>query len=393
MDLIDQMQVIATKIERQRDHIQTEEATKNAFIMPFISALGYDVFDPTEVVPEFTADVGIKKGEKADYAIFKDGKLALLFECKSCSTNLDNTHDSQLFRYFSVTEARIAVLTNGIVYRFFSDLETSNQMDSRPFLEIDLLDIQEPLILELKKLAKVSFNLEDMINTASDLKYMREIRLLLEDQLREPSEEFVRFITSQVYSGRMTQTVREQFMVTTKRALHQFINDQISKRLQSALGDEEGASVTVQFTDGSETDDKATADQDSRIETTEEEIEGFHIVKAILREAVDPKRVAARDTVRYFGILLDDSNRKTICRLHFNRKQKYVGLIDQNKTEQRHPIDDLNDIYQFAEQLKATIAYYDQPTQPDTVDEPSQVESSDTEASPTEHSLMAYSAG
>lgn len=338
MDLIDQMQAIATKIERQRDHIQTEEATKNAFILPFISALGYDVFDPTEVVPEFSADVGIKKGEKADYAIFNGVKLAMLFECKSCNTNLNDTHASQLFRYFSVTEARIAVLTNGILYRFFTDLETSNQMDSRPFLEIDLLDIHEPSIVELKRLAKASFNLEDMISTASSLKSMREIRLFLEDQLREPSEEFVRFITSQVYSGRMTQAILEQFTATTKRALHQFIKDQISKRLQSALGEEDRTSVTVHFTEGGETDDKNTTDRKSRIETTEEETEGFYIVKAILREAVDPKRIAARDTVNFFGILLDNSNRKPICRLHFNRQQKYVGLFDQDKNEQRQPI-------------------------------------------------------
>jgi hypothetical protein len=378
MDLIDQIQAIATKIERQREHIQTEEATKNAFVLPFISALGYDVFDPTEVVPEFTADVGIKKGEKVDYAIFKDGKLALLFECKSCHTNLDDAHASQLFRYFSVTEARIAVLTNGIIYRFFTDLENSNKMDSRPFLEIDLLDIHEPFILELKRLAKASFNLEDILSTASDLKYVREMRLLLEDQLREPSEEFVRFITSQVYTGRMTQAVLEQFTATTKRALHQFINDQISKRLQSALGKEEEASVTIRFTEGGEADDNLTA-QGSRIETTEEEIEGYHIVKAILRETVDPKRIAARDTVSYFGILLDNSNRKTICRLHFNRKQKYIGLVDQNRNEQRQSIDDLNDIYQFADQLKATINYYDHPAHSNMADNLSQIETSNTE--------------
>ena len=263
------MQAIATKIDRQQEHIETEEATKNAFILPFISALGYDVFDPIEVVPEFTADVGIKKGEKVDYAVFKDGKLAMLFECKSCTTNLDDTHASQLFRYFSVTEARIAVLTNGIVYRFFSDLDNANQMDSRPFLEINLLDIQESLVAELKRLAKVSFNLEDMLSTASHLKYMREIRLLLEDQLREPSEEFVRFITGQVYSGRMTQAILEQFTVTTKRAFHQFINDQISKRLQSALGGDEGASVSVHVVEESEVDDKGAENRDARIETTE----------------------------------------------------------------------------------------------------------------------------
>lgn len=390
MDLIDQMQAIATKIERQRDHIQTEEATKNAFVLPFISALGYDVFDPTEVVPEFTADVGIKKGEKVDYAVFKDGQLALLFECKSCTTHLDDTHASQLFRYFSVTEARIAVLTNGVVYRFFSDLDNANQMDSRPFLEIDLQDLQESLIAELKRLAKVSFNLEDMLSTASHLKYMREIRLLLEDQLREPSEDCVRFITSQVYAGRMTQAVLEQFTATTKRALHQFINDQISKRLQSALGEGEQTSMSVQFIESNEAEDKNAASRDERIDTTEEEIEGFHILKAMLREAVAPKRISHRDTVHYFGILLDNSNRKPICRLHFNRKQKYIGLFAQDKTEERLPIDDLNDLYQYAEQLQATVGYYDQPCPRQAVEAPPDTASTPAVPSVAARSLSTY---
>ncbi len=127
MDFIDHIHSLATKVQRQRGHIQTEEATKNAFVLPFIGALGYDVFDPTEVVPEFTADVGIKKGEKVDYAILQEGKPILLFECKQCGVDLDASHASQLYRYFSVTEARIAVLTNGLMYRFYTDLENPNQ--------------------------------------------------------------------------------------------------------------------------------------------------------------------------------------------------------------------------------------------------------------------------
>ncbi len=79
MDFIDRIRDLSTRIPKQLEHIQTEEATKNALIMPFISALGYNVFDPTEVVPEFTADVGIKKGEKVDYAIHLDGKPIMLF--------------------------------------------------------------------------------------------------------------------------------------------------------------------------------------------------------------------------------------------------------------------------------------------------------------------------
>ncbi|HEU5375954.1 MAG TPA: type I restriction endonuclease, partial [Ktedonobacteraceae bacterium] len=194
MDFIEVLQNLSSKILKQKNLIQTEEATKNAFIMPFISALGYDVFDPSEVIPEFIADVGIKKGEKVDYAIKQDGKIIMLFECKGCNGVLDDGHASQLYRYFSVTEARIAVLTDGIIYKFYTDIEQPNKMDSRPFMEFNMLDIQEPLVAELKRLTKQAFNLEAILTVASELKYTREIKHILNDQLNAPSEEFVRFL-------------------------------------------------------------------------------------------------------------------------------------------------------------------------------------------------------
>ena len=361
MDLIDQLQDLAKKIQRLRQQIETEEATKTAFVMPFIGSLGYDVFDPSEVAPEYTADVGIKRGEKVDYAILHDGKPAILFECKKCDENLDDIHINQLIRYFSATDARIGVLTNGIVYRFFSDLEKTNQMDSTPFLEFNLLDMQESLLGELKKLTKPGFNLDEVLSTASDLKYTREIKLFLDEQVTEPSQEFVRFMASQVYPGLKTQSVIAQFVPITKRAFLQFINDHISKRLKSALGEEdETTAVTRNPEENAALSPPPNGSgQDSRIQTTEEELEGFHIVKALLREVVDPQRIVHRDTINYMGILLDDTNRRPICRLHFNRRQKYIGLFDSEKTESRHPIDALNDIYQYADQLKATARGYE----------------------------------
>ena len=357
MDFIDQLQSLATKIQRQQGSIETEEATKTAFVMPFISLLGYDVFDPSEVVPEYTADVGIKKGEKVDYAILHDGKPTILFECKKCDQNLDDTHMNQLLRYFSATtEARIGILTNGIVYRFFSDLEKPNQMDSAPFLEFNLLDIQESLLGELKKLTKPGFNLDEVLSTASDLKYTREIKLFLNEQSTEPSQDFVRFMASQVYPGVKTQSILAQFVPITKNAFLQFINDRVSRRLKLALGDESATTEAVEPDTA-----PAASERDSRIETTEEELEGYHIVKAILREIVRPQRIAHRDTVDYINFLLDDSIRKKICRLYLNRQQKYIGLFDAENNETRHPIDTVDDIYQYADQLKATVANYDAP--------------------------------
>ena len=112
-------------------------------------------------MPEYKVDsVGIKSGEKVDYAILRGGKPIILIECKPCNDRLnDNHHKTQLYRYFSVTEARLAVLTNGIVYRLFSDLEKTNQMDSGPFLELNLLDIEESLLDETRKDNQAEFSI------------------------------------------------------------------------------------------------------------------------------------------------------------------------------------------------------------------------------------------
>jgi hypothetical protein len=351
------IRALADQMLKQVGHVQTEEATKSALVMPFINQLGYNVFDPTEVVPEYTADVGVKKGEKVDYALLKDGKPIMIFECKWCGCNLDDVHASQLYRYFSVTDARIAVLTNGITYRFFSDLDAANRMDKKPFLEINLDSLNDGLIAELEKLSKPAFDLDEVLSTASDLKYTKEIKKILADEYAAPSEGFVRLLASQVYSGKLTQQVREQFAVTVKTAFNQFIMDKINERLQYAMQKE---SALKEKANEEGPVEEASASDKKAITTTEEEIEGYHIVKAILRETVEPARIAHRDTLSYFGILLDDNNRKPICRLYFNSDaRKYVALIDENKKEQKVQIDDLNDIYKFSDQLKQTINLYD----------------------------------
>ena len=153
MDFIDQVKQFSKRVEGLKDSIFTEEATKTSIIMPFFAMLGYDVFNPQEFVPEFTADVGIKKGEKVDYAILLDNKPSILIEAKSINEKLEK-HDSQLFRYFGTTEAKFAILTNGIIYKFFTDLEQPNRMDEKPFLVINILDVKEMQVVELKKFSK-----------------------------------------------------------------------------------------------------------------------------------------------------------------------------------------------------------------------------------------------
>ena len=353
MDFIDQIKVLAAKIPKLSESIKTEGGTKNALVMPLLNILGYNVFDPTEVVPEFTTDYGTKKGEKIDYAIIQDGKPIILIECKNIDADLNTVHASQLFRYFSVSEAKIGILTNGIIFRFYTAIDAPNKMDDKSFMEINLLDIKEPLINELKRFKKESFNVDDLANVACELKYTKEIKLILANEINTPSEEFVKFFAKRVNDKPFTQSVRDKFTVITKNALNQFINESINDRLKSAMSENiisPTPTLDIEILSPNNKDD---------ILTTEEEIEGYHIIKSILRENVDLKRIVIRDKKSYCGILLDDNNRKPICRMYFNGKQKYLGLFTEGKNEEKIPIKDLNSIYNYADKMKIAINNYD----------------------------------
>lgn len=354
MDFVDQLRVLASRISVTKDMIQTEEATKNSMVMPFIQILGYNVFDPMEVTPELVSDVGTKKGEKVDYAILKDGKPIILFECKKCGGDLNIKHAGQLFRYFHVTEARFGVLTNGLIYRFFTDLEQPNKMDEKPFLEFNILDFKDQEVEELKKFAKTAFDLDTILATANDLKYTRAIQNLLSDWMNNPSEDFVRLVSADLLAGRrFTPAVKDQFTTITKRAFQQLLGDRINDRLKFAMTPEPAANTEV-----IETAEPQVSTSTSDIATTSEEIEGFHIIRAILREIVAPRRIAMRDAQSYCAILLDDNNRKPICRLRFNNTNKLVIGIFKGKDEERISITDTDEIYKYADLLKATAEAY-----------------------------------
>lgn len=307
MDLIDNLKSLAARIASTRAIIQTEEATKNAMVMPFIQLLGYNVFDPTEVTPELIADIGTKKGEKVDYAILLDGKPIMLFECKKCGGDLNINHASQLFRYFHVTAARFGVLTNGLVYRFFTDLEQPNKMDNTAFFEFNILDFKERDVEELKKFAKSAFDINTILTTASDLKYTRVIQERLDEWVTNPPEELVRALSAELLTGRrFTPVLKEQFTQITKRAFEQLLNERINARLKGAIAAEtpiaaDAAPIIVH------------PDEGEAVVTTAEEIEGLHIVRSILRDVVNPRRIVMRDNLSYCAILLDDNNRKPVA--------------------------------------------------------------------------------
>ncbi len=358
MDIIDALTQISNRIPRLRDSLQTEEATKNALIMPVIQALGYNVFDPFEVVPEFTADVGTKKGEKVDYVIMMDGKPSILIECKSVNTPLNICHASQLFRYFTCTEARFAILTNGLDYQFYTDIEAPNKMDDRPFFEFSMESIDPRKVEEFKKFSKSTFNLDNILSNASELKYKKQIRHLFSCELENPSDEFVRYFAKQVYGGTLTSERRALFTSLVKSAFREWLNNRISERLQNAIdGVSPAAPVAVPIrpeapapveTSASE---ETEAKPDDGIVTTDEEREAYFIVRAILAQVVDPKRVFLKDTRSYCGVLLDYNVRKPLCRFLFNNKQTTLILLDKERNETRIQLESVVDLYQYADAL------------------------------------------
>ncbi|XID90496.1 type I restriction endonuclease [Paenibacillaceae bacterium WGS1546] len=326
--LKEKLKSLSNRVQKMKESITTEEATKTSVIMPFFQALEYDVFNPEEFLPEFVADVGIKKGEKVDYAILQNGSPIILIESKSINEKLER-HDSQLFRYFGTTKAKFAILTNGIVYKFYTDLEEQNKMDSDPFYEFNLFDIRDNQVAELYKFRKDNFNVDDILTTASELKYTNEIKQFLSRQLENPSDEFVSFILSDFYQGKKTKQVLEKFNGLVKKSFKQLVNDMLNDKLKAAIANTNTEPVSTSVGEVAATVEESGAPQ---IETTEEELEGYITAKVLLRDIVSPDRVNYRDNLSYFNILIDNSIRKWICRLGLNGTNKYVQFNDDDKT-------------------------------------------------------------
>lgn len=350
MDFKDTIKMLSERAVKLKESLQTEESVKNALVMPFIQALGYDVFNPFEVIPEFTCDIGTKKGEKIDYAVQKDGNPIILIECKHWAQDL-TLHDNQLLRYFHVSTAKFGILTNGIVYRFYTDLEHENKMDERPFLEINMLDVRDNQVEELKQFHKSYFDVDSILNAASELKYMKGLKDLIIAEMQTPSDQLVRIFAKQVYNGIVTAKVLEQFTELTQRSFREVVNDMITERFKKAINKEKEV----------EKQEELESEQpiESEIETTDEEKEAFFIIRAILRKVIDIERVSERDTRSYFGILLDDNNRKPICRLYLNTGKKYLATFDANKKEIKHLLDKIDDIYKYETEILAILKKYE----------------------------------
>lgn len=341
MDFIEKLVEFSNRIERSKENIQTEEATKTSIILPFFQLLGYDVFNPNEFVPEYTADAGVKKGERVDYAIIIKEKPLILIEAKSANTELTPKHISQLIRYFSVTDAKFGILTNGIVYQFFSDLEEPNKMDTVPFLEFDLLHIRKEIVEELKRFEKNSFDIRLTLNRASDLKYMTMVKNVIAEQLKNPSDQFVKvLINKSIYSGTKTQSVLDKFKGIIKRAFDEYINDTIADRLNTIIYPETMPTSILP--------DK----KDTIITPNERDVLDF--VKNMLDTDFDIKY---RKTSRYAYMQLGDLSTRWICRVYIRKDQHLFTLHKFNNTdyECEYYFDEIKQLEMIKDLIKDTF--------------------------------------
>lgn len=358
MSFKDQLKEFSKRVETIKDSISTEEATKTALIMPFFAMLGYDVFNPAEFIPEYITDVGIKKGEKVDYAIMFEGIPTIIVEAKSVNENLSK-HGSQLFRYFCVSKAKFAILTNGVTYQFYTDLDETNKMDDAPFLEINMLDIKEHQIPELKKYTKSNFNIDEIFSVASDLKYSNKFKNIFAEELNNPSDEFVKFFLTKAYDGRQTQQTIDKFKEVLKKSLNSYVAELMSDKIKTALGTTDNFD-NVQMISNVLNEEPFLKDIKGgvKIVTTPEELEGFFIVKSLFEGIVPLEQITYKDTESYMGILYKGKVTNWICRLHFNSSNKYITIPDENKKPIRIDIEDIYDIKNSANEIVNVLVNY-----------------------------------
>lgn len=319
------IKLVGKRVAELSENITNEEQTKNAFIMPFFQALGYDIFNPLEFVPEFTADVGIKKGEKVDYAIILDGVPQILIECKSITENLTK-HDSQLFRYFGTTKSKFGILTNGREYKFFTDLDEPNRMDTTPFLTVDITDIKENQFIEIIKFHKENFDIDNIVSSASELKYLNNLKAFLTENIVTPSDSFLRYLTSEIYEGRVTQNILNTFSPIIVKGFNQFITERVNEKLSAALNTSVETKVTTEVVK-TEVEDVESVEYE--VMTTPAELEVYTVVKMLAKDVITPDRVYYRDNRSYFNVLIDDNIKKWVLRYRSNSKKSTIEIRDK----------------------------------------------------------------
>ncbi len=351
MEFIEKINELKERAENLKDNLKTEEATKTALIMPFLSALGYDVFNPLEVVPEYVPDRSPKRDDKVDYAILLDNKPTILIECKRVENDkLDiKKHGAQLFKYFTASKAKFIIFTNGIVYKFFSDVEEPNILDKEPFFVFNLSNFKPNQVKTLEAFCRENFDVDKAFSSAGDLKYIRAFEEVIEEAYRNPSDDFVKYMLdkSGIFEGIKTAKVIEKHKKTTVEAFNLFMSKVMKTSLDFNIAPKE-----------------EQKESKTEITTTLEELEGYAIIKALLYGVIDYTRVTYKDTVSYFNVTLDNNILKTVCRLYLNKQNKYIAFLlpqpDGRNKEDKIQIKNINDLFNFKDRLINRVSELEQ---------------------------------
>lgn len=331
-----------------------EEATKQALVLPFLEALGYDIWNPGEVCPEFEADFAIKKGgqkEKVDLAIVLDGEPRIFIEVKAIDTPLDG-HEGQLARYFNgVQTVSLAILTNGSEYRFFTDSGEPNLLDSHPFFVLRLEQGEYGLEV-LTRFHRLQFSPDAIRDYANELNYTARLVQFLRAELdlrnREPSDALVRWVltSSNVYEGRMVSSALDRFRPTVKNALQTMLKEVVRRSIAAldegvtAAVESSRAEPTPTATEPPEREPPASPPSDrAQVVTTDKELEAFRIIKEQLAQSAlaggtifdrsakkeVPIEIAYKDTTGYFNVYLNKPG-WWVARLLLDGKVPWIGL-------------------------------------------------------------------
>lgn len=289
------IRILSEKVKSLKETTNTEESTKTAFILPLLQILGYDIFNPLELIPECHSDIGSKKREKVDYCICLNQTPTIIIECKNWNEEL-NCHVNQLIRYYHTSKAKFSLLTNGIKYYFFTDIDNLNIMDSDPFFIFDITSFSEKDLDILLEFSKIKFNEENILNIAEKLKYLSKFKNVILKELSSPSEEFNKLLIKQVFSGRLIQKQKEKFSEIINIALEELFD---FKKLIP----------------------------ESSLNTTKEELDFYNI---IINKLPQYKQfISYKDFKGHFSIILHNSTRKCIVKALFNNNKKYIILFDE----------------------------------------------------------------
>lgn len=360
MEFIDKVREHAKRVTEQKGIVFTEEAAKTSLILPFLQMLGYDVFNAAQVIPEHIADWAEKKGEKVDYTVKVGDNTVMLIECKQAGDPLDASKENQLANYFHhLQDCSIGVLTNGVTYKFYTDLSAENIMDTDPFFVFDFSSFKEWHVKRLEMFTKENIIKTDEIN--SDIIKTRNYVALsrfLKKELSEPSEDFVRFAIKQMpFIKKASESIIEEFKDHIKKAASQNQQDYFDAQI-----------FKLKEAQQTEQDQKPVEESPAKptFVTTIEELQALAIIKSMLYSTVPSEKIVMRDSENYCDILTSNTriirlffNDPRILQISFPTNPAYSGLgkIDIRSVEKLNDhsekvLSTVQKILQIKEQIK-----------------------------------------